>query len=66
MAKQSERQTWNLIILAGCVAALMGVVALVIDQIQGDPFNPTFLSAIGAGLLVTALALRQRQKAPKA
>ena len=41
----------------------MGVVALLIDLIQGDPMNWAVLPAIGAGLLVASMALAQRKKA---
>lgn len=65
MEQQTDQRTWTLLMLMGCIAALMGLVAVLIDWIQGDPFNPVFLVAVGAGLLVAALALRQRRKTPR-
>ena len=63
MKKPPDRRTWSIAALLGLVAALMGVVALTIDLVQGDAMNWAVLPAIGAGLLVTALALAQRKKA---
>ena len=63
MAETPSRRTWAIAALLGLVAALMGVVALLIDMIQGDAMNWAVLPAIGAGLLVTSLALAQRKKA---
>ncbi len=62
MADIPSQRTWNAAIILGLLAALMGLVALLIDTIQGDPFNWAVLPAIGAGLLVAALALTQRRK----
>ena len=62
MAETLSRRTWTLAAILGLIATLMGVVALLIDMIQGDPMNGAVLPAIGAGLLVTSLALAQRKK----
>ena len=62
MAEIPSQRTWNTAIILGLFAALLGIVALLIDTIQGDPFNWAVLPAIGAGLLVAALAMAQRKK----
>ena len=62
MKKTSERRTWMIAAAAGLFAALLGVVALLIDLVQGDPMNWAVLPAIGAGLLVALLSLAQRRK----
>ena len=63
MAEEISARTWGIAIILGLFAALMGIVALLIDMIQGDPFNAAVLPAIGAGLLVASIALVQRRKA---
>ena len=63
MTKPTSKRTWTIAVLFGLLAALMGVVALLIDLIQGDPMNWAVLPAIGAGLLVASMALAQRKKA---
>ena len=62
MSKTPSKRTWTTAAILGLIAALMGVVALLIDMIQGDAMNWAVLPAIGAGLLVTSLALVQRKK----
>ena len=62
MTDVPSQRTWNTAIILGLLAALMGVVALLIDMIQGDPFNWAVLPAIGAGLLVASIAMAQRRK----
>ncbi len=66
MAEIISARTWGVAVALGLFAALMGVVALLIDMIQGDPFNAAVLPAIGAGLLIASLSLTQRKKAQKA
>lgn len=63
MTETPSKRTWTVAASLGLFAALMGVVALLIDMIQGDPMNGAVLPAIGAGLLVAALALAHRKKA---
>ena len=62
MADIPSQRTWNTVVILGLLAALMGLVALLIDTIQGDPFNWAVLPAIGAGLLVASIGLAQRNK----
>ncbi len=62
MAKTPTKKTWTAVAILGLIATLMGIVALLIDMIQGDPMNWAVLPSIGAGLLVTSLALAQRKK----
>ena len=49
--------------MGGCLGLLGGLVAMIIDAIQGDPFNVVALSAIGSGALLATIALSQRKKA---
>ncbi len=53
-----------LVFISGCIGLLGGLTAMIIDGIQGDPFNLAALGAIAAGAILATVALSQRKKTP--
>ena len=64
MAQKNEQLPWALVLLGGLMGLLGGLIALIIDAIQGDPFNTPALGAIAAGAILATVALSQRKKSP--
>lgn len=58
-----DRRSWTLVFIGGCLGLLGGLTAIIIDAIQGDPFNTPALGAIAAGAILATLALVQRRRA---
>ncbi len=59
-----DRRTWTLLFISGCIGLLSGLTAMIIDGLQGDPFNGVALGAIAAGAILATVALWQRKKTP--
>ncbi len=59
-----ERQTLTLLFIISCLCILAFLSAILIDAIQGDPFNAPALSGIAAGAILATVALSQRKKTP--
>jgi len=59
-----ERRSWTVLFICGCVSLFSGLTAMIIDGIQGDPFNLMALGAIAAGAILATVALAQRKKTP--
>ncbi len=59
-----DRRNWTLLFISGCIGLLGGLTAMIIDEIQGDPFNVAALGAIAAGAILATVALSQRKKTP--
>lgn len=57
-----DRRSWTLVFIGGCLGLLGGLTAMIIDAVQGDPFNVAALGAIGAGAILATMALSQRKK----
>ena len=58
-----DRRNWTLVFIGGCIGLLGGLAAMIIDAIQGDPFNAAALGAIAAGAILATIALGQRKRA---
>ena len=54
-----DRRNWTLVFISGCIGLLGGLTAMIIDAIQGDPFNVAALGAIAAGAILPTAALAQ-------
>ncbi len=59
-----ERQSWTLLFIGGCICLLGSLSVIIIDAIQGDPFNAPALSGIAAGAILATVGLSQRKKTP--
>ncbi len=59
-----DRRNWTLVFIGGCIGLLGGLTAMIIDGIQGDPFNLAALGAIATGAILATVALSQRKKTP--
>ncbi len=59
-----ERRSWTVLFICGCISLLSGLTTMIIDGIQGDPFNLMALGAIAAGAILATVALAQRKKTP--
>ena len=58
-----DRRNWTLVFIGGCIGLLGGLTAMIIDGIQGDPFNVA-VGGISAGAILATVALSQRKKTP--
>ena len=56
-----DRRNWTLVFIGGCLGLLGGLTAMIIDAIQGDPFNGAALGAIAGGAILATVALSQRK-----
>jgi len=60
----NDGSNWTLVFISGCIGLFGGLTAMIIDAIQGDPFNVVALGTIAAGAILATVALAQRKKTP--
>ncbi len=59
-----ERQSWTLLFIGSCICILGFLSAILIDAVQGDPFNAPALIGIACGAILAMVGLSQRKKTP--